>query len=426
VKTLATPIPGLDFATGVRVVGVGPNGVVSTSDDAADTFTQIGSRLDTEFSRVESGPSGPVAFALGPAGALARTTDGGRTWQRVNVSTDSEIRDVSFPSQDIGYVLSEDGGLQRTANGGGSYRILDPGGSAGRAVVAPDAKVVLLIGPRGVRRSDDSGATFTAVTDRIASKASLFTGEAVGGTAFAWGAKSLIASDDGGRRWQAVKLPTKKTGIRAVDFVTKDAGWLLDSRGLLFVTRNRGAKWAESVSTGPGGNDPYGMAFSGLTKGYLLTRSAGLLRTSDGGKTWRPQTVARSALNSIAATPGGADVALRSPGELFGTESGGDQGAATSLSLKTKTPTLGKKGGKVTVTGKLSPPKGSESIVVSLRSGGRWTSQTVRAASNGAFTTTWTVRKTSILVAQWAGDDERRSAGSSPLTVTVPAAKKKG
>jgi photosystem II stability/assembly factor-like uncharacterized protein len=420
-----TPLVGADFAAGLRVVGVGPGGAIATSDDAGDTFTQIGSRMETEFSRVEAGPSGPVAFALGPVGALARTNDGGRTWQRVNVSTDSEVRDVSFPSQQVGYVLSEDGGLQRTANGGASYRLLDPGGAAGRAVVAPDEKVVLLIGPRGVRRSEDAGATFTAVGDRIAAKASLFSGEAVGGAAFAWGARTLIASDDGGRRWAQIKLPNKKTGIRAVDFVSKDAGWLLDSRGLLFLTRDRGRKWTESISTGPGGNDPYGMSFSGITKGYLLTRSSGLLRTSDGGKTWRPELVARSALNSIAATPGGADVALRTPGELFGTVSGGDQGAATSLSLKTKTPKLGAKGGRVTVTGKLSPPRGSESIVVSKRVGGRWESQTVRPASNGSFTTSWTVRKSSLFVAQWAGDGERRSAGSSPLAVTVGAPARK-
>jgi hypothetical protein len=287
--------------------------------------------------------------------------------------------------------------------------------------VAPDEKVVLLIGPRGVRRSDDAGATFVAVTDPVASKASLFSGEAVGGTSFAWGSKALIASTDGGRRWTKINLPSKKTGIRAVDFVSKDAGWLLDSRGLLFSTSTRGRKWTESVATGPGGNDPYGMSFNGLNKGYLLTRTVGLLRTSDGGKTWRPQVVARSALSSIAATPGGADVALRTPGELFGTETGGDLGTRTSLTLKTKTPKLSKKGGNVTITGKLSPPRGSESITMSLRVGGRWQAKTVRAASNGSFTTTWTVRKTSLVVAQWDGDGERSAAGSAPLTITVAA-----
>ena len=97
----------------------------------------------------------------------------------------------------------------------------------------------------------------------------------------------------------------------------------------------------------------------------------------------------------------------------------------STLSLKTKTPTLGKKAGRVTVTGRLSPPQGSESIVVSLRQGGQWKSQTVRAASNGSFTTSWTIRKTSVLVAQWGGDDERQSAGSVPLTVTVASPTKK-
>jgi hypothetical protein len=57
---------------------------------------------------------------------------------------------------------------------------------------------------------------------------------------------------------------------------------------------------------------------------------------------------------------------------------------------------------------------------VSYRAPGstRWQHQTVRTASNGAYTTSWRVRRgANVFVAQWQGNFRNRGAGTRVLTV---------
>jgi hypothetical protein len=59
--------------------------------------------------------------------------------------------------------------------------------------------------------------------------------------------------------------------------------------------------------------------------------------------------------------------------------------------------------------------------VVSLRGRGDegWIFVTVTAATNGTFTVFAPVNRTSRVVAQWAGDDDRRGDGSPVLRIAV-------
>ena len=76
----------------------------------------------------------------------------------------------------------------------------------------------------------------------------------------------------------------------------------------------------------------------------------------------------------------------------------------------------------ITVTGRLSPAAGNERVTVSYLppGSGRWQHQTVKTAANGAYTTSWKVRRGSNrFVAQWVGDFRSKGDGSSVLTVKV-------
>ncbi len=81
------------------------------------------------YNAMIAGPSG-VAFAPGDNGSLAKTTDGGKTWTRGNVSTSEDVSDVSFPTATDGFALDSAGGLFRTNDGGGTWRALDTGSTA--------------------------------------------------------------------------------------------------------------------------------------------------------------------------------------------------------------------------------------------------------------------------------------------------------
>jgi hypothetical protein len=154
-----------------------------------------------------------------------------------------------------------------------------------------------------------------------------------------------------------------------------------------------------------------------------LAADAGyVLRTTDGGKTWRPQLVDDDPiqqLNGLVATGANGGILLSNDSSLFTTSAGGDAGTPSTLKLKTKKRKLRKRS-KITVTGKLTPHEGGERVVVSMRGQRlrRWIDQIVTVASNGTFTTSWKLNGDSSFVAQWVGDDDRAGDGSKVLRVT--------
>ena len=432
---LVTPSPDKTFAAGfaspTRIAAGGENGATALSDDAGLTFAPIGGRLSGTYSRVRAGGQSGTAFAPGDNGSLAKTTDGGKTWTRGNVATSEDVIDVAFPTGQVGYALDSSGGLFRTNDGGATWKTLDTGTTARPfQLAAPSTSTVILAGPTGLRRSTDSGDTFSTVTDKDVVKAKLDAIDRAGSALFASGRRDLLRSTDRGKTWTALHKPGKKPArARQVDFLDAKNGYFLAESGALFRTANAGKTWTELV--GVGTDTAYGMAFSSKTKGYLVinrfgdaTGAAGyLLHTSDSGATWHPEFVVSTPIQGggIAAVSGGTDYLLGGQSSFLFTTSSGEAGKASTLSITTKHKKLSKPAG-ITVTGRLSPAAGNERVTVSYLPPGssRWQHQTVKTAANGAYTTSWRVRRGSNrFVAQWVGDFRSKGDGSGVLTVKV-------
>jgi photosystem II stability/assembly factor-like uncharacterized protein len=415
------------FSSPTQAVAAGQDGATVVSSDAGVTFSPIpavGGRISGPFLQLRAA-SASVAFATGRAGTLARTTDAGQTWTDLGVPTTGDVIDVSFPNANTGFALDSSGTLLKSTNGGGSWSLLNTGTqSEPAAVLALDPGRVLLIGPRGIRRSSDGGNSFAGVRGKIA-RTSLQHADLARGAVFAYGPHALYVSTNGGGSWSAVKRPPRKSSLRTVDFITGKRGFVLDAQGRAWSTSNRGKRWTQLVATGT--LSAYDLAFTAANRGYLAVNSFGiqrggfLLKTSDGGRTWHPQLVSSHALprNGIATSGGATDFAMDTAGGLFSTTSGGDQGAASSLKLSTRHKTV-KRGSNIRVTGKLNPAEGGEQVVVSARAFNHgWVHKVVQVASNGTFTTVWKLSRFTIFVAQWAGDADHQGAGSKVLQVNV-------
>jgi photosystem II stability/assembly factor-like uncharacterized protein len=428
--SIALPIPGLSasYASATRVAVVGRRGDAATSDNAGRTFTPIGTTLQGAYNRLRL-TSQSTVFAPGTAGSVARSTDAGATWSRVGAPTTNDVVDVAFPTSDLGYAVDTDGAVFRTDNGGTSWAILgDPGVRPNSITASGNGDVVMLIGPRGVMRSANGGANFdqveaAAVGPTVALDDVDRTSD---GGVYVFGGKAIAFTSDEGAKWSVVRRPGRSSIIDA-DFVDRKVGYVLTADRRLWFTTNRGSQWRELLTIGY--DTPYSLAFADRNNGYVAVNTfAGdelgwVLRTSDGGASWRPQLLSSGAIggrHGLVAAPGDIAHALIGGSDLFRTDSGGDAGATSTLTLTTKTKRLRRKG-KVRVDGKLTPAAPGARVEVKVRELGsnRWSRQIVTVRSDGTFSTNWTVKRSSSFLAQWAGDQALNSDGSPALRVTV-------
>jgi photosystem II stability/assembly factor-like uncharacterized protein len=423
VSPSSTKLLAATFGAGLRVVAAGEDGVTVVSDDAGTTWARLGERLPQTFTRIRA-VSASLVFAVGPNGTLARTSDGGRSWAPLGVSTSEDVIDVSFADAFVGYAVNAAGTVLRTENGGISWQILNTGYSATpQAVLALGPRTVLLIGGRGVLRSTDGGDTFSRVRARIVAAARLFNVDRAGGRVFAYGSKNIVASSDRGRTWTKVLRP-RKALLASLDFVSARTGFVLGQDGRLFKTRHGGRRWADLSAVGS--DDATGMAFSSESRGYLTLSAFGegssgyILRTTDGGRSWRPQLVSSETprAEGLAATGAGAAFLLADSSVLLFTTSGGDRGEPSKVTIRTARRTVRRRS-VIRLSGRVRGARAGAQVLVARRERGEsgWADQEVTVASNGTFTTRWRVAKTAAFVAQWAGDEDSAGDGSPALVV---------
>ena len=282
------PIFAADFASPTRIVAGGATGATAVSDDAGLNFNPVGGRLPGNFSRVRAGGQSGTAFAPGDNGTLAKTTDGGRSWTRGNVSTSEDVIDVAFPTAQVGYALDSSGGLFRTNDGGATWRTLDTGT---HRAPAPDRRPEHQDrDPRGPDRPAPLDRQRRHVLDRQRPRrrqGQAHRDRPRGQRAVRLRARATCcARPTSGKTWTPIHKPGRAV---LVDFLDAKTGYFLEQGGDLWKTTDAGKKWTRLF--GVGTERAYGMAFSSKSKGYLVIdrfgdvgqRGGFLLRTTDGG-----------------------------------------------------------------------------------------------------------------------------------------------
>ena len=322
--------------------------------------------------------------------------DGGETWENVGVATSDDVRDVSFPNASVGYALDLGGGLFRTENGGSSWSILETtADELPNAIYAPSESDVFLIGPRGVLRSNDSGETFEAHEHRIIRNRTLTDVDEAGSAVIFFGPRVVAVSTNDGDTWRRIPRPTKRAEVASADFISARVGYVLVTDGRLYFTRNAGKRWKELLGTGR--VRPGLLAFGDRRHGWISLGEfpGSVLRTADGGRSWKPQILGPGMVSSIAAVGDGTGFAVTGgidSSQILFTQGGGDAGRATSLTLSTERRRL-ERPQRIEVSGRLQPARGGEDIVVWVRrlNGRRWRAleesspRTAGSRSSGGF-----------------------------------------
>jgi len=264
-------------------------------------------------------------WAVGQAGTVLATSDGGVTWSGQPSGTMLDISQAVFPSANAGWLLSELGELLRTADGGTSWRRVSYGRNdfvlALGASDADNAWVTTTIGAGFVTR--DGGLSWRQVAQAPGDTFRF----AFASTTDVWSLPpffdaqpSLAHSLDGGATWTPVALPPISAGFAGYsdDMLVLDPMHLLvtgfessvDPDPASFVNRRTlrlsadgGASW-QTVQP-PAGGASFTWRLADPTT-ILAVKETAVQRTQDNGASWEavplpPGVLALSGFRAFSA-----------------------------------------------------------------------------------------------------------------------------
>jgi photosystem II stability/assembly factor-like uncharacterized protein len=450
----ATPVNlrGLaaSFVDSGGAVAVGGRGTTAISVDGGAQFAdlsreaQISEPYEEPPTRLRLGPSAQQAYLPGTYGRIVATRDGGESWQALQLPTRRTVLDAAFPVRGRGFAIVKAGGIYATNDSGHSWRRCGAAARSPAAVLAPNARVVLVSGDRGVWRSTDACRTFTHLGGTVAAEGGRlralqsFALLAVGGAQEVNGhtaiffADEILESSDAGKHWTIIPRPVRAP-VEALSFPSARSGYVQED-GTLFFTADRGRHWRRLLTVAPQETHATvnpSISFSGVRDGFI-TASGGedqrpniVFRTEDAGRSWIPEEMP-DPIGTILAAPHTAYAA--SPfGQLFVARGAGYAGAASRIALRIAgASTISRKAlahahHDVTVRGSITPPVSGARVVVA-RTGlrGGWTEEATETGAGGRFSfTVDEVESTTWIDAYWTGAPGYRGAATGPVRLTV-------
>ena len=145
-------------------------------------------------------------WAVGDAGTIIATTDGGETWQPQESGTPYGLLSVHFANEKEGWVVGENGLILKTADGGANWLVqISNITSHLYCIRASNAKEVYAVGLNG----------------------------------------TILSTNDGGITW-ARDFSDTSTALRAVDFKGGD-GWVAGEAGAILKYGGKGSGRLKTV-----------------------------------------------------------------------------------------------------------------------------------------------------------------------------------
>ena len=227
-------------------------------------------------------------LVVGNGGLMLKTSDGGKTWEKVEV-------DMRPP-----------GAGQRPGGGGGG----PPGGGFGRGGPAPlyniyfvDENVGYITGGRGtILKTEDGGKTWARKMARSDTpgrggrpggiRANLMGIQMISDTTgfIAGSENTILKTTDSGETWvgssERARVGETRNNLENIWFVSSTTGWVIGSFGTLLHTTDGGENWDKRD---PGfDNNLFGIYFLDENTGWICGQEGLILHTTDGGDNLEP------------------------------------------------------------------------------------------------------------------------------------------
>jgi photosystem II stability/assembly factor-like uncharacterized protein len=299
------------------------------SRDGGDSWQAFGQRAALAYGSLVTDPSAPATVYGAGEDGVVKSVNGGRTWRSVNsglVSTFVSSLVLADGSSKVLYAVASPD-VFKSADGGRRWRLAD-GGIGKQSVLA------LAAGPHGIYagtrgtgvfESLDSGLSWRPVnTGLTASDVEALaidprkpsTVYAVGGTDSSYvtgNGGTVFKTVDDGATWRTIAGPTY---VQTVAVDPQDDEIVFAGTRDEFVRSSDGGDNWRTVATAAGGAQT--IVFDSLDPRtvYAGTRSGGILKSSDGGKTWVASNtgLTNKSISALAVDPRAARTVYASTG----------------------------------------------------------------------------------------------------------------
>lgn len=278
---------------------IGDLGRVLYTTDGGRTFEQLDVGTKRAFLSIACFPDKTLILS-GKMGIIYRSNDGGRTWQAQKSETDKNLVSLAFNSKDVGIAVGDAGTIVRTQDGGASWQKI----SVPEQIPLPE-EIAETVAPGDILLYDVS---FPAA-DRA-----WIVGE--------FGV--ILTSSDGGMTWSAQKSPVQET-LFGVNFTDTSNGWVVGLSSVMLRTRDGGQNWEQVKVPGRPGFllSLYSVKIVGQY-GWAIGDSGYLLTSIDSGETWKlsdvPIQLAASWFRGVSLVPSGRGLIVGADGLMLATD----------------------------------------------------------------------------------------------------------
>ncbi len=216
------------------------------------------------------------------------TTNGGTTWSYIPISMNSTQTDIKFFDDNIGIAVGTGYSIARTTDGGYSWQNIDlQGGTSGFGELSlPEYPYGYAFGSKVISKTIDGGLTWEPLNvPDLFYNTGYFVSKDTGWTAGNGFIKKTI---DGGQNW--VNLYSSGGYFTSIFFATPDSGWACGSGKNVGRTTDGGITWIPVLTGATGTNVVlYQLFFLNSKEGFVAGTGGYLGYTNDGGVTWVKQ-----------------------------------------------------------------------------------------------------------------------------------------
>lgn len=272
------------------VIAVGNAGTLQRSTDGGSKWSII--KADTSYRDINSVYflDNNKGFLCGTAGLLMKTTDAGLTWKYLNSGTTEDLYDVKFFNADTGYAFGGKGTILKTKNSGDTWAYTSFGtGTIYKGYILNASTIFIGCSTKDFKlsKSTDFGQTWTAAvpTTMTSSIYSITFIDSVTGF-YGAGDDNIYKTTDGGATWtNKTSITGASINVTDIEFVSKTEGYAVDAKGNVYKTTNAGDSWTITKI-------PF-QKFSALSSNSGSTFISGLagtvLKSDDAGANWTPK-----------------------------------------------------------------------------------------------------------------------------------------